>query len=53
MSRNIKNSIKYSTSEQRTDHSEQVENKIKEVVVVGSSAIEIEIVNKRDTGVIL
>lgn len=46
MSRNIKNSIKYSKCEQRNDHSEQVENKIKEVVVVRSSAIEIEIVDK-------
>lgn len=52
MSRNIENSIKYSTCE-RTGHSEEAENKIKEVVVVRSSEIEIEIESKRDTVVIL
>lgn len=51
MSRKIKISIKICTSERRTDHSEQVENKIKEVVVVGSSAI--EVADKSDAGVIL
>lgn len=51
MSSYIENSIKYGACQQRIDHSEQVENKIKEVVVVELSAI--EIVDKRDTGVIL
>lgn len=51
MSRYIQNSIKYSACEQRTDHSEKVENKIKEVVVVELSAI--AILDTTDTGVIL
>lgn len=51
MSRNIQNSIKYSACKQRTDHSEKVENKIKEVVVLKLSAIvTLDITN---TGVIL
>lgn len=51
MSRNIKNSIKFSACEQGADHSEKVENKIKEVVVVEFSAI--AILDSTDTGVIL
>lgn len=51
MSSYIGNSITYSACEQRTDHSENVENKIKEVVVV--ELFEIAIVDKKDTGEIL
>lgn len=51
MSRKLKNSIKFSASEERTDHSEKVENKIKELVVVVLSAV--TNLDKRDEGVIL
>lgn len=51
MSSYIKSSIKFSACEQRTDHSEKVENKIKEVIVVELSAI--TVLEKRDVGVIL
>lgn len=47
MSRIIGNSIKYSVCEQGADHSEKIENKIKEVVVVES------ILDSTDSGVIL
>lgn len=50
MSRINKISIK-SASEQGADHSEKVENKIKEVVVVEFSAI--AILDSTNTGVIL
>lgn len=43
--------IKYDTCGLRTDHSEKVLNRIKELVVVELSAI--AIVNARDSGVIL
>lgn len=51
MSRNNKNSIKSACEQGTTDHSEKVENKIKEVVVVEFSAI--AILDSTDTGVIL
>lgn len=51
MSRNIIGSIKISECEQRTDHSEKVENKIKEVIVFELSAI--TVLKKRDVGVVL
>lgn len=51
MSRNNKNSIKSVWEQVNTDHSEKVENKIKEVVVVEFSAI--AILDSIDTGVIL
>lgn len=51
MSRNIKSSIKFSACEQRTDHREIGEDKIKELVVVELSAI--TVLEKKDVGVIL
>lgn len=51
MSSKIKNSLKFSACEERTDHSEKSENKIKELVVVVLSAV--TNLDKRDVGVIL
>lgn len=51
MSKHIAKSIIASACEQRTDHSEEVENIIKEVVVKGSAIL--TIVDQGDTGVIL
>lgn len=52
MSSNIRNSIKYTECKQRTDHSEKIENKIKEVVVV-KLLDAIAYLTEIDTGVIL
>lgn len=51
MSSYPENIIESGASQERTDHSEKVENKIKEIVNVEFSAS--EVVDKRDTGVIL
>lgn len=51
MSSYPQNSIKFGASQERTDHSEKVVNKIKEIVNVEICAS--EVVDTRDTGVIL
>lgn len=54
MSRMIKNYRKNTGCEQRTDHSEKIENKVKEVVVVSTEFSAIAKLNKIiDTGAIL